>query len=169
MELNDVAELINSQVAGAVLAQDENTTPCTLEIDKEKILEVCKLLHTHENCYFDQLSCLTGIDNGEKEGTMEVIYNLYSIPYNAHLMLKVVLKRESISISSVISVWKAANWHEREAYDMFGIHFENHPDLRRILLPEDWEGYPLRKDYVEPETYQGIRIKYEPKEHTKDV
>jgi NADH-quinone oxidoreductase subunit C len=106
------------------------------------------------------LSCVTGIDNGPEAGTMEVIYNLYSIPFNRSLMLKVILPRDQAEMESVCGVWKGANWLEREVYDMFGIHFKNHPDLRRILMPADWEGYPLRKDYQHQELYRDIQVKY---------
>jgi NADH-quinone oxidoreductase subunit C len=92
---------------------------------------------------------------------MEVIYTLYSIPNHITLHLRVILDRSSPVISSVSSVWRTADWHEREAFDFFGIEFANHPDLRRILLPEDWEGHPLRKDYVEQSKYHGIQVKYD--------
>ena len=106
------------------------------------------------------LSCVTGVDNGPDVGTMEVIYNLYSIPFNHHLMIKVMLPRELPVIESVSHIWKTAEWHEREVYDLFGIKFNNHPDLRRILLPADWEGFPLRKDYKHQDYYRGIRVEY---------
>jgi NADH-quinone oxidoreductase subunit C len=106
------------------------------------------------------LSCVTGIDNGTDAGTMEVVYNLYSIPYNHHLMIRVVLPRQKPEIESVSSIWKTADWHEREIFDMYGIHFLNHPDLRRILMPADWEGHPLRKDYKHQEYYRDIKVEY---------
>ena len=111
--------------------------------------------------YFDSLSCVTGIDNGPEKNTMEVVHNLYSIPYNHHLMLRVELDRENPGVESLSSIWKTADWHERETFDLFGIHFANHPDLRRILLPNDWEGYPLRKDYQEQEKYHGMTVVYD--------
>jgi NADH-quinone oxidoreductase subunit C len=89
-----------------------------------------------------------------------VVYNLFSIPFNQHLMVKVKLSREKPEIDSVSHLWKTANWHEREIFDMYGIHFNNHPDLRRILMPADWEGYPLRKDYKHQEYYRNIKIEY---------
>jgi NADH-quinone oxidoreductase subunit C len=136
-----------------------------LTIPTERIAEVCMLMHTHEECYFDMLSCLTGLDNGVENGTMEVIYNLYSIPFEQALMLKVIIARNKIDeplpqVPSVSHIWKTADWHEREAFDLVGISFTNHPDLRRILLPEDWRGHPLRKDYEAQEYYHGIQVKY---------
>jgi NADH-quinone oxidoreductase subunit C len=129
------------------------------------IAEVCMLLHTHEECYFDMLSCLTGLDNGVEKSTMEVIYNLYSIPFEHSLMLKVIVPRNKENeplpiVPSVSHIWRTADWHEREAFDLVGISFSNHPDLRRILLPEDWVGHPLRKDYEAQEYYHGIQVKY---------
>ncbi|MDZ7900997.1 MAG: NADH-quinone oxidoreductase subunit C [Arcicella sp.] len=136
-----------------------------LTVPTERIAEVCMLMHTHEECYFDMLSCLTGLDNGVDNGTMEVIYNLYSIPFEQALMLKVIISRNKTDeplpqVPSVSHIWKTADWHEREAFDLVGVMFTNHPDLRRILLPEDWVGHPLRKDYEAQEYYHGIQVKY---------
>lgn len=160
LAVDRLKEIISSILGGEVPV-DTNSTPLTISISPDKILAVCDALYKHPEFFFDNLSCLTGIDNGKDAGTMEVIYNLYSIPFNHHLMLRVVLPREKPEIDSVISVWRAANWQEREAFDMYGIVFNNHPDLRRILMPADWEGYPLRKDYVQQEEYRGITVKSE--------
>jgi NADH-quinone oxidoreductase subunit C len=91
---------------------------------------------------------------------MEIAYNLYSIPFNQHLMLKVKLQREKPEIDSISHIWKTADWHEREIFDMYGIVFKNHPDLRRILMPADWVGHPLRKDYRHQEYYRNIKVDY---------
>ncbi|MPN12648.1 NAD(P)H-quinone oxidoreductase subunit J [bioreactor metagenome] len=88
--------------------------------------------------------------------SLGIVYHLYSMKYNHKIVIKVKLDRQHPVIQSVERVWKTANWHEREAYDMFGVYFEEHPDLERILCPEDWEGYPPRKDYVAPKEYRGI-------------
>ena len=160
MSFEKVKELINREFPAAILSEDLIATPNTLEISEDFILSVCQLLHEHDKTYFDSLSCLTGLDNGPEANTMEVIYHLYSIPHDLHLALKVILKRERPEIDSVASIWKTAGWHEREAYDLLGITFRNHPDLRRILLPADWEGHPLKKDYVEPEFYHGMKVNY---------
>jgi len=142
------------------VAEIANSTPFGVIIKAESLLSVCELLHKNPAAYFDMLSCVTGVDNGVEAGTMEVIYHLYSIPLNQSLALKVILSRENPEVESLVSIWKSANWLEREVYDMFGINFKNHPDLRRILMPADWKGYPLRKDYQHEEYYRGVKIEY---------
>jgi NADH-quinone oxidoreductase subunit C len=125
-------------------------------VDSSKIVEVCEFLRDDDDLKFDFLSCLGGRDLGEQ---FEVFYMLYSYNRRHSFTLKTRTPRESPHVPSVARVWRAAEWHEREAFDMFGIVFDGHPDLRRILLPPDWEGYPLRKDYVYPESYSGIKLR----------
>ena len=139
---------------------DETVTPKGIKVAAADILNAMDFLFRNEACYFDMLSCVTGIDNGPAAGTMEVIYNLYSIPFNQHLTVKVILSREKPEIESMAHIWKTANWHEREIFDLDGIHFKNHPDLRRILMPTDWEGHPLRKDYKQQAYYRDIKVEY---------
>lgn len=155
----EIKEILTSIVGWQLISETENT-PVSFVIPAEKIVPVCGELQQNPETYFDMLSCLTGIDNGVEANTMEVVYNLYSIPFNHHLMLRVILPRENPAVDSVSHIWQTANWHEREAFDMYGIHFNNHPDLRRILMPSDWEGYPLRKDYQHQETYRNIKVEY---------
>jgi NADH-quinone oxidoreductase subunit C len=133
-----------------------------LRILSDQIINLCSYLKSTEGLYFDTLSCITAIDNGVEKNTFEMVYHLYSIPYNHFLVIYTTLPRtnEHASVDSLSSLWRTADWHEREAYDLFGILFNNHPDLRRILLPADWEGYPLRKDYKEQEYYHGIKVSY---------
>jgi NADH-quinone oxidoreductase subunit C len=160
MAIENIISLLTEKF-GVDFKQEPNTSPPAIKVSSDKLVEVCRELHTNPQTYFDMLSCLTGLDNGPQTGTMEVIYNLYSIPFNLHLMVKVTIPREKPRIDSVASIWRTADWHEREAYDMYGIIFNNHPDLRRILLPADWEGYPLRKDYKQQEYYRNIKVEYE--------
>lgn len=160
MSFEDLKKLIEKELPGAILGVDENAFPKTLLIKPEAIVGLCDFLHKSDQTYFDMLSCLTGIDNGPEANTMEVVYNLYSIPFDLQLMLRVEIDRIEPKIDSVHEIWRTALWHEREAYDLFGIHFEGHPDLRRILLPADWEGHPLRKDYKHQEYYRGIKVEY---------
>lgn len=147
-------------VSGAVIGEDPTATPHALLITPNFLLKVCHWLHTDPDHYFDILSCLSAIDNGPDKKTIEIIYNLYSIPFDEHLMLKVQVDRIKPEVDSVTSVWKTADWHEREAYDLLGVRFRGHPDLRRILMPDDWEGHPLRKDYTGSETYHHVKVEY---------
>jgi NADH-quinone oxidoreductase subunit C len=160
MEFEKIVELIQSVNEGTAKV-DSNTSPLGVIISSDRLVVTCNELYQNPSTYFDMLSCVTGIDNGVEANTMEVIYHLYSIPFNASLMLKVILPRENPEVESLCGVWKSANWLEREVYDMFGINFKNHPDLRRILMPNDWEGYPLRKDYQHQELYRDIVVKSE--------
>lgn len=139
---------------------DESSSPRAIRLSPQDLVPVCLELLQSPSTYFDMLSCITGVDNGPEAGTMEVIYNLYSIPFNHHLMIKVSLSRQQPQMDTVSHIWKTANWHEREAYDLFGITFNGHPDLRRILLPADWEGHPLLKDYKQQDYYRGIKVEY---------
>lgn len=149
-------ELVRSVAGNAT--EVKNAVPLSFLIDSSDLLLVCEQLYRNSEAYFDMLTCITGVDNGSEASTMEVIYQLYSIPFNHSLMLKVVVPRENPEVESITAIWKSANWLEREVFDMFGIVFKNHPDLRRILMPADWNGYPLRKDYKHEETYRGIKI-----------
>lgn len=145
---------------GVIVSENTVMVQPQLTVSAERILEICQFLRDTDGLFFDYLSCLTGIDNGPEKGSMEVIYHLYSIPYNHSFIIKIETERSKPSVSSVSSIWRTADWHEREAYDMLGINFIGHPDLRRILLPADWEGFPLRRDYEEQEYYHGIKVKY---------
>src|SRR6267142_6361145 len=120
MDINNIAALIRpvSQHDSKI---DQPVSPPGLIIDPIDLISVARQLHRHSSTYFDMLACITGIDNGLEARTMEVIYNLYSIPFHRSLMLKVVLPRENPEVESVSSIWKCANWLEREVYDMFGI------------------------------------------------
>lgn len=153
--------IVNTLGEEVLIADGYISSPIGIRVQAKKILEVCTLMYSHELLFFDYLSSITGIDNGEANGTMEVIYHLHSIPNDQSIAINTVLDRVSPQIDSVTSIWKSADWHERETYDFFGITFNNHPDLRRILLPADWEGYPMRKDYEEQQYYHGVKVKYE--------
>jgi NADH-quinone oxidoreductase subunit C len=162
----EIKDLLVQQFGETILLQEDSTAiQPNLTVPAEKIAEVCLFLRDCPQTYIDSLSCLTAIDNGPESNKLEVIYNLYSIPYEISLMLKVSVGRnkegEPLPLVPTVSfVWRTADWHEREAFDLMGIHFEGHPDLRRILLPTDWEGHPLRKDYQHQEYYHGIQVKY---------
>lgn len=155
-----MSEVIREKIAqlGFQFTPEPNTTPFTIRVENRDLLSLSQLLQSNPEFYFDQLTCVTGIDNGPEAGTMEVLYHFYSIPFHHALVVKVVVPREKAEVESLAGLWKSANWMEREVYDMFGIKFTNHPDLRRILMPTDWEGFPLRKDYRAQEGYHGVKL-----------
>ncbi len=160
MSLQDIVSILEKTLGTDAVQIIEQGREDYLLVDKESLLAVCEIIYQHDQLYFDFLSSITASDNGEESGMMDVIYHFSSLVYELKLTLKVVLDRTQPEIQSLCSIWKAANWHEREAYDLLGVKFLNHPDLRRILLPHNWEGHPLRKDYDEQEYYHGIKVKY---------
>ncbi len=120
----------------------------TAVVPREHIVAACSYLKTAPEARFDFLADLCGADRGvEEEPRFEVNYHLFSTTKFHRLRLKVLVNEESATIPTVTSVWRTANWHERETYDLLGVVFEGHPDLRRILLPDDWQGHALRKDF----------------------
>lgn len=155
-----IVAIANAAAKAAPVTVDENCTPKAIRLHPDDLVAVCLALYQNPESYFDMLSCITGIDNGPDKGTLEVAYNLYSIPFDLHLMIKITVPRDNAEVDTLCEIWRTANWHEREIYDMFGLVFKNHPDLRRILLPADWEGHPLRKDYKVQEYYKGIKTDY---------
>lgn len=153
----------------SIAGYDSEVAQPWISIAASRLLEVCKYLRDDPAWYFDYLECLSGVDEGPVANKIGVVYHLMSITGGHRLVLKCFVDRSPSApdnpeglpaIPSVSSVWMAANWHEREAYDLLGIWFEGHPDLRRILMPADWEGHPLRKDYVNPEYYHDIKTAY---------
>ena len=137
---------LRDTVAGAISEATEFLGQLSIRIERSRIVEVCDALKRDAETPFNYLSDLTCVHYpDQREAPFEVVYNLYSIPSNERVRLKVSVNGEGVE--SVTSVWPAADWLEREVYDLFGVMFLNHPDLRRILLPPDWEGHPLRKDY----------------------
>ncbi|TKB95923.1 NADH-quinone oxidoreductase subunit C [Pedobacter cryophilus] len=146
-----------------IIAEERSHLQPALVIHPNFISDVCLTLRDHPETWFDFLSSLSGIDYGVEQKKFGVVYHLSSIIKNHQIVLKVMLENDRDEnnlpvFKSVSTVWKTAEWHEREAFDLLGIYFENHPDLRRILLPDDWEGYPLRKDYKTAERYHQIKI-----------
>ncbi len=165
MSFDDIKSLLINKFGADVVVGEETTglQPALL-IAPNQIIDVCLELRNNPKTYFDFLACLTGIDYGVEAGSFGVVYHLSSLPYQLQLTLKISKQHDRATgepvFKSINSVYKTAEWHEREAYDLVGIFFEGHPDLRRILLPDDWEGYPLRKDYQTAEYYKGIKIDY---------
>jgi NADH-quinone oxidoreductase subunit C len=120
----------------------------TIIVPREAIVEACLFFKTTGGLEFDMLSDLCGVDRGpEEDPRFEVNYQLFSTKKHHRLRLKVLLAEDDAKVPTVTGVWRTANWHERETFDLFGVVFEGHPDLRRILLPDDWQGHALRKDF----------------------
>jgi len=161
MTFTDIQTLLEDQFGSIFRANTQNPQPY-LVVPADRLVDVCRFLRDDNRLFFDLLACITAIDNGTAAGTMDVIYTLTSIPYEHNLALYVTVARNQPDeplpgVPSVTSIWRTADWHEREAFDLVGIRFEGHPDLRRILLPTDWVGHPLRSDYQEIDQYHGIR------------
>jgi NADH-quinone oxidoreductase subunit C len=145
-----------------------------IEVSPEGLVPLCTYLRDQPDLRFNLLNCISGVDyletdakkaaKAEFQPHLEVVYHLWSLPNKTSLVLKVILPRwkndvpgELPEVPTVSGVWRTADWHEREVYDLTGVNFVGHPDPRRILCPEDWVGYPLRKDYEMPLEYHGIR------------
>ena len=144
---NKLVQKLKAKFDGALLEAIEFIGQVSIRIAPEKLVEVCNFLRDEADAKFNYLSDLTCVHYPMRANApLEMVYNLYSITRNERVRLKVSLA-EGESVDSVTEVWPTANWMEREVYDLFGVTFKNHPDLRRILLPPDWEGHPLRKDY----------------------
>ncbi len=181
MNAEEIYNLLKEKFGEAVIGlEKENPTEPIITASPLQIHKISEFLRDNDQLKFDSLMCLSGVDdaNGEKikeedgseiikGGTLSVYYHLHSVSLKHKITLKVSAPREEPKVESVENVWKCADWHEREAFDLVGIVFLNHPDLRRILMPYDWDEFseeisrhPLRKDYKNPEFYQGMKIPY---------
>jgi NADH-quinone oxidoreductase subunit C len=157
MEPAQIAERLKSKFGDGVREVRLDVPDPAAVVDPAQVLEIGRYLRDDPDLDFKSLMCLSGVDYGDRLG---VAYHLHSFTQRHRFCLKVDLPREpgAARLPSVVDVWPAANWHEREAFDLVGIVFEGHPDLRRILLPDDWEGHPLRKDYQFPRQWHEIPI-----------
>jgi NADH-quinone oxidoreductase subunit C len=151
MDPLQIAKIIEEKFAGQVLGTMTYAGQVSVMLKKEMIKDVCLFLRDEPSLKMDHLSDLTAVDYSRYPGDtgprFEVVYNMISLVHRHRIRLKVRVPEEDPRVDSVTSVWHTANWHERETYDLMGVQFDGHPDLRRILLPEDWEGHPLRKEY----------------------
>jgi NADH-quinone oxidoreductase subunit C len=189
MEQKAIYDLLTETLGEAALGfVDEGVEPVA-EIAPGKIAEACTFLRDDERLQFNQLMCLSGIDwdgydeagkgksvailgytdEGQPEtsdrvgeGDLGVAYHLYSHSLKHKFTMRVRVPREVASVPTVINTWSTAGWHEREAWDLLGIRFAGHPDLRRMLLEDDWEGHPLRKDYQMPNAWKGVPLEGQP-------
>jgi len=168
--VDQLKQKFGEKISGSNL---ENIDPW-IEVTPDGIVDVCQYLRNEPSLAFDYLNCITAVDyfhTDEKKAAkspwephLEVVYHLFSMQHKHSVVLKVMLPRwqddqpgNLPQIPSVAGVWAIADWHEREVYDLFGVEFVGHPNLKRMLCPEDWVGHPLRKDYVMPLEYHGIR------------
>jgi NADH-quinone oxidoreductase subunit C len=148
MDLTSLIASLNERVPAARFEPVASIDlQATTYVSRDELPEVARVLRDHPDLRFDFLAELTAVDVWPHEPRFEVVYTLVSIEHRVRLRLKVRLEGADARIGTVTGVWPAANWLEREVWDLFGIVFESHPDPRRLLMPEDWEGFPLRKDY----------------------
>ena len=138
---------VQKQFKADILDAHDRLGDETLIVKREAIVAMCEWLKSDDKCRFDMLSDLTGVDYAQRQPRFEVVYHLYSTTEKHRLRLRVPLEESDVHIPTISHVWRCANWAEREVWDMYGIVFDGHPDLRRILLYEEFEGHPLRKDY----------------------
>jgi NADH-quinone oxidoreductase subunit C len=173
---NKIAEALKNAVAGSnAVANIATVGDSSVSVSSASILEVCRFLKTNAEFEFNVLQVITGTDY-LSTNEIEVSYVLASFTKNTELILKTRVGRGTVDgtleslpkLNSVVSVWSAANFQERECYDMIGVNFTGHPDLRRVLCPYDWQGHPLRRDYVVQETYQGMTVNPPNKVNTED-
>ena len=159
MTAQEIVESLKTRFGDAVVDAKADAVPDPwVKIAPAKLRDVCLYLRDDGEMLFDVLMCLSGMDY--RAGKLGVVYHCDSTAKRHRIVLKTEVTDADPHVASVESVWKTANWHEREAFDMYGIVFDGHPDLRRILMPDDWQGFPLRKDYQVPEFYNGMKVPY---------
>ena len=174
MNIADIHARLQHTFQPWILSHDFEAIDPWIEIRSDGLAEICRFLAGERELRFNMLHCITGVDYFEPDAKkaakltwkphLEVLYHLSSMVHRHRLVVKVILPRwrddvpgQEPRLPTLSGVWSTANWHEREVYDLVGVEFVGHPDLRRILCPEDWVGHPLRKDYQMPLEYQGIR------------
>jgi len=174
MKAADILPILEQQFGTKITGKNLEAIDPFIYVEAANIVEVCRFLRDDSRLKFDILNCISGVDYFEPdpkkapkagfEPHMAVVYHLSSFTHRHRLVIKVKLPRwkndqkgQLPEMPSVVSVWRAADWHEREVYDLSGVWFTGHPDLTRMLLAEDWEGHPLRKDYEFPLEYHGVR------------
>lgn len=151
MDSLQIAKMIEEKFPGQVLATTVYAGQVGVTVKKDLIKDICLFLRDEPSLRMDHLADLTAVDfsryPGDTGPRFEIVYNMISTLHRHRIRVKARVPEEDPRIDTVSSIWQTANWHERETFDLMGIIFDGHPDLRRILLPEDWEGHPLRKEY----------------------
>ncbi len=158
MTAQDIHDKLKAAFGDAVQEAKLDAMQPWIRIAPNRTAEVCAWLHDQPEMKLDYLMCLSGMDYNN--GKLGVVYHLSSIEHKHKIVLKTECPKDDPHVLTVSGVWGTANWHEREAYDMYGIIFDGHPDLRRLLMPDDWDGHPLRKDYKVQEFYHGMKVPY---------
>jgi len=156
--IEKAVKALQDQLRDGVQAVDTFRNETTVVLGRDVIVAACRILRDDPALRFDLLAALTAVDYHPQEPRFAVVYQLYSIAQNVFLGLRVYLPGQSPEVATIESVYPNANWHEREVFDMFGINFLGHSDLRRILMPHDWVGHPLRKDY--PLAYEEVQYSF---------
>ncbi len=156
--MKDPQQVLTKVFGDAIQDTGDSFGETTLVVAADKIVEICQTLRDDRGLAYNYLSGVTALDYYPVEPRFGVCYHLLSMRYNRRLRLKVMWSDGDSPIPSVTGVWPSANWHEREVFDMFGVIFDGHPDLRRILMPSDWDGHPLRKDY--PLGYETVQFSF---------
>lgn len=155
MTTEEITKYLNREYEGNLEFTDAETGDSWITVSPSVLWEVAKTLRDDKKLRFNNLMCLSGV-HYQKENELGVTYHLHSTINDHKLVMKVRVPEDEPIVPSVESLWKTANWHEREAYDLVGIKFQGHPALLRILTPQDWEGHPLRKDYEQQESYRNV-------------
>jgi len=145
--MGKLIDMVRQKFPEAVLSSHEDFGDETVTVQKERIVEIMKWLRDNEESAFNMLMDLTAVDYLGKEPRFEVVYHLYSVTHNYRLRIKAGVEEKDPTINSVVPIWRGADWLEREIWDLYGLIFLGHPNLKRILLYEEFEGHPLRKDY----------------------
>ncbi len=155
----EIYDALHERFGDCVLSCNAKAVEPSIVVEASAVHEVGEYLRHDPDLLFDSLMCLSGVDYGPDK-TLGVVYNLHSTTLRHKITLKIETPRQDGMVPTVCDIWRTAEWHEREAYDLFGMRFTHHPDHRRILLPDDWEGYPLLKDYQVQEFYRGVKVPY---------
>jgi NADH-quinone oxidoreductase subunit C len=158
MTAAEILENVKSEFGDSVVESKLDVLQPWILVAPERMREIAYFLRDEPAMQFDYLMCLSGVDYNN--GKLGAVYHLFSTVHRHKIVLKAECTKADAHVQSVSAVWGTANWHEREAFDLIGIVFDEHPDLRRILLPDDWEGHPLRKDYKVSEFYNGMKVPY---------
>ncbi len=158
MSPQEIFDNLKAKFGDAIIESKLDAPQPWIRVAADQTKEISFFLRDEVPFQFDSLMCLSSVDYND--GNLGALYHLFSMTHKHKIVLKSYCSKENPHIQSVSAVWGTANWHEREAYDMMGIIFDEHPDLRRLLCPDDYPGYPLRKDFKVPEFYNGMKVPY---------